>query len=617
MDYESMNRAFIRGWQTWNVRSVLSHVHMPDGLAVNLIFKEYATGSVLKETLIGRIGPGNKPSPAIEQAFPGLHTFDGRYTQMTVRWREMDISVESARDGEDLLLLVTPLSFQPKPVLLGAEVGYLWNREGTVMRRCETVTCEGPEGAVTVRTTGAWMDDKNLPIQTPCLTVALTGPAAVYTGRERSLDEVMAAIAGARADAEKSGEAYGDLQGMYQAIECALSWDTIYDPAKDRVISPVSRLWSLGNGGWVLFCWDNFFAGFMAGLGCRELAYSNLIGILDEATDDGFVPNFAYATGQKSADRSQPPVGSAMVLETYRRYREKWLVERMYRGLLRWNTWYAENRRNPDGSMSWGSNPIPVLYGNYWESHGVDERFGAALESGLDNSPMYDDVPFDRTTHRLYLSDVGLTGLYILDCRSLIQLAREIGRDEDIPVLQQRLDMAEAGLETLWDEENGFYYNRRTDTGEFSRRVSPTNFYALFSDRVPPERAKRIAKEHYYNPEEFYGDWMIPSIARNDPAFPEQNYWRGRVWGPMNFLTYEALMRTGLQDVRADLAEKSLHMFWPEWDEKRHVHENYSAITGEGCDVTNSDRFYHWGALLALIALIERGHMPGFGTDLD
>ncbi len=58
-------------------------------------------------------------------------------------------------------------------------------------------------------------------------------------------------------------------------------------------------------------------------------------------------------------------------------------------------------------------------------------------------------------------------------------------------------------------------------------------------------------------------------------------------------------------------------MFRPEWDEKRHVHENYSAITGEGCDVVNSDRFYHWGALLALIALIEEGHMPGFGTDLN
>jgi hypothetical protein len=42
-----------------------------------------------------------------------------------------------------------------------------------------------------------------------------------------------------------------------------------------------------------------------------------------------------------------------------------------------------------------------------------------------------------------------------------------------------------------------------------------------------------------------------------------------------------------------------------------HVHENYSADTGEGCDKSNSDRFYHWGGLLGLIALIEAGHLGG------
>ena len=55
------------------------------------------------------------------------------------------------------------------------------------------------------------------------------------------------------------------------------------------------------------------------------------------------------------------------------------------------------------------------------------------------------------------------------------------------------------------------------------------------------------------------------------------------------------------------LAEKSLRIFEPEWKENRHVHENYNAITGEGCDVPSSDKFYHWGALLAAIALRNRG----------
>jgi glycogen debranching enzyme len=172
-------------------------------------------------------------------------------------------------------------------------------------------------------------------------------------------------------------------------------------------------------------------------------------------------------------------------------------------------------------------------------------------------------------------------------------------------------------LDGLWDEEYGFYCNRRTDTGAFSRRISPTNFYALFSPSVPKERLRRIVDGHYFNPEEFYGDWMLPSIARNDPAFPDQDYWRGRVWAPLNFLVYMALLGHDLPDVRRDLAEKSAAIFLKEWDERRHVHENYNSITGEGCDAHNSDRFYHWGALLPVIALAERGLLPGFGGPLE
>ena len=357
---------------------------------------------------------------------------------------------------------------------------------------------------------------------------------------------------------------YGDMREMYKAMESALGWDTIYDAKHDRVISPVSRLWSISSGGYVLFCWDNFFAGFMASLGNKELAYSNLKEILNEQTKDGFVPNFAYATGQCSADRSQPPVGSAMLLETYRRLGDKWIVEEMYDGLLTWNRWFAEHRMNPSGALCWGSEEIPVLYGNRWESEGVNDVFGAALESGLDNSPMYDEIPFNKETNRLELEDVGLTGLYILDCRSLIELAILIGRDEYIPELQKRMHQACVGLENLWDEEKGFYYNRRTDTGEFSRRISPTNFYALFSPNVSPERQRRIADEHYYNSNEFYGEWMMPSIARNDASFFDQEYWRGRIWAPLNFLVYLALSRTELKDVGHDLAQKSAKLFMKE-----------------------------------------------------
>ena len=43
-EYEQLKTDMMQGWKTWNVNSVFSFVHMPDGLSVNLSMKEYRNG---------------------------------------------------------------------------------------------------------------------------------------------------------------------------------------------------------------------------------------------------------------------------------------------------------------------------------------------------------------------------------------------------------------------------------------------------------------------------------------------------------------------------------------------------------------------------------------------
>ena len=127
----------------------------------------------------------------------------------------------------------------------------------------------------------------------------LTGPVGVSTGKQRTLDEIEAAIARQKAAYEKSIADAGANGPILDAIETTLGWDTIYEPEKGRVISPVSRVWSVGWGGYVLFDWDTFFAATMAGMGSKDLAYANALEILREETPEGFVPNYARAGGME------------------------------------------------------------------------------------------------------------------------------------------------------------------------------------------------------------------------------------------------------------------------------------------------------------------------------
>ncbi|MBE6896684.1 MAG: hypothetical protein E7477_06240, partial [Ruminococcaceae bacterium] len=96
---------------------------------------------------------------------------------------------------------------------------------------------------------------------------------------------------------------------------------------------------------------------------------------------------------------------------------------------------------------------------------------------------------------------------------------------------------------------------------------------------------------------------IMPTIARNDPAYPDQDYWRGRIWAPTNFLAYIAMKHAGLKKECNDFADKSEDLLLKEWRLHGHVHENYCGDTGMGCNKGNSDKFYHWGGLLAYIAL--------------
>ena len=600
--YEELNRIKLQGWNTWYVRSMTTHVLMPGALAISLGIKDRREGPYLNEVLKG-------PQTVV----PGFRSYDGSYTDMTLEWEGIHLRIETAVENGDWVARVTPTNCHPRPSLLVAECGLLWNRPGRWERAGDAMRGSACDEHVILYPAGPLIEEPCVWTLTPYIAQELSGPVGLSTGRRRTLAEIGAILERNRSREEERLKRFGDLSEVYRAASSSLAWNTVYDPVKDRVITPVARTWCRGHG-WVLFEWDTYFAAYMLSVDNPELAMLNAVAITDEITPEGLVPNFACAQGFASRDRSEPPVGGWVCRELYRAGGARWFLERVYPHLLTWNRWWWAKRRNRGDLLSWGSTPYVPVLGAYWERTHVNERIGASLESGLDNSPMYDDVPFDTERHLLELHDVGLCSLYVADCEALAELADILGRTGEAAELRERAGKVRAAMKAeLWDDSFGLFLNRRTDTGGFSRRISPTNFYALLADAATPAQAERMVREHLYNPAEFWGEWVLPSIARNDPAYPEQSYWRGRVWGPMNFLVYIALRRSGQARACRDLAEKSKALLLKGWLAHGHVCENYNAETG---DMTvaegkmGGDSFYYWGGLLGTIALMEAGFYP-------
>jgi putative isomerase len=590
-EYDGVQKSLGQGWNTWDVYSVAAQVLLPEGFTIRMGLRHNSTlnsDAFLSDMQIGRQGKED------EVLFPGPHTWDGSYSELRLSWRGHEVLLQTAHDGEDLVMLATPVASNTSiPPTLVVSTGVLWNRPGRAEKLGDHIEFHNASRAIPVFWTGREETSGALPVASPYFAAPFQDAIGVSTGHPRSVEQIRAVLDGRR----PAGGA------TLQAIETVMGWDTIYDPSLARVITPVSRLWSAGWGGHVLFEWDTFFAASLAAVGDRNLAYANSIEILREATPEGFVPNYSRAGGWKSFDRSEPPVGSITVLGLYRKFHDAWLLRDTFEPLLRWNRWWDEHRQL-DGYIVLGtdagnrpSNPDDASIGTLQ---------GAKYESGLDNSPMYDNAPFDRKTNRMRVADVGMMSLYIADCNALGDIAEALGKDHEAQALRNRGERYTARLQTLWDVDTGMFLNRDLDTGILSKRLSPTNFYPMLALAASGRQAGRMVREHLLNPEEFWGDWMIPSIERSDPAFHDQDYWRGRVWGPMNYLVYLGLQKYVQPEARKRLAQRSLALFNKGWLEKGHVSENYNAVTGSGDDVSSSDRFYHWGALLALIDYLEQ-----------
>ena len=611
--YKQVQRRLAQGWNTWDVNSVTTQVLLPEGLAIHVGLKHNTTrgsDAFLRDSLIGRQDSG------AEQVVPGPHSWDGNYTDLQISWKGHIWRIRSAQEDSSLVMLATPLPSETNstlPPTIVFSVDFLWDLPGMTLRQPGFIETRGASGVVPVYCTcGASGGDSanesfNIPIGGPYFAASFDEPIGLSTGKRRTLAQIDAVIE-RRYNAYRQSLEPADTSSVREtapivdAIETTLGWDTIYEPTKRRVVSPVSRIWSIGRGGYVLFDWDTFFAATMAAIGSRDLAYANAIEILREMTPQGFVPNVARTGGWKSFDRSEPPVGAITVFGLYRKFHDRWFLEDTFDPLLRWNRWWSEHR-DIQGYLTWGSDGENQP-GNA-DDHSKGTRQGAILESGLDNSPMYDSgdlrSPVTPARVRRRWPDEPLY-------RGLRCARRNCGRSREN---RRRCRTAWSGrpLPRKTGHTMGREHGNLSEQGSAHRAIQFAAFADKFLSHAGSISHPGAGPDHvgsaFTQPSRILGRMGHTLDCAGRCRLPDQNYWRGRIWGPMNYLVYLGLCNYDDPDVRRQFAEKSYNLFLKEWSEKRHVHENYNAISGTGDDVHNSDRFYHWGALLGYIQYLE------------
>ena len=295
-----------------------------------------------------------------------------------------------------------------------------------------------------------------------------------------------------------------------------------------------------------MWLWDSAFHSLGAQHLDPELGRDCIRAVLTRQRSDGFIPHTMAPDPRDDSPMTQPPVIAWATWELYSLNPDRGFLKEVYPGLKAYLEWDLANMdRLGTGLLQ-------------WQFPGPD--------SGMDNSPRFDDgADFDAVDLNCFAAN---------ECQRLELMAKELGLNEDAEQWRRRnMDLIYRINERLWNDEDGFYYDRRGD-GSWVEVKTVDDFLPLFSGVANSRRATVLVGDHLMNSKEFWPDFPIPSVAINESKF-ELDMWRGPTWINYNSLIIHGLQRYGYEELAQELTKRTVRELCRWRAERSSIYEFY------------------------------------------
>ena len=288
-------------WSTWDVSCLNAVMKVPELVELRIALFDRKSKVLVDEMRW----------ESVEQFGP--HSVDGSYFEITLRHGSILFRIEFSGWGECFVYKVTPIDTKPTTRFFVS--GLLrWNAAGRIENTGQSLLIRA--GGSNYKIDGLGEQDRQTAINALHPGILMDGTKPFYLRCNHALDEkemdsLLSQKKTAWLESCVSGE--GVLEDAPEAIIKGIAWNTIYEPIKKRVCTPVTREWCIIKperpwfGAYVLFAWDTCFAGILSGMQDENLAYQQIFSLLQEFSK-GTIP-LASSEVSKFDERSQPPVG--------------------------------------------------------------------------------------------------------------------------------------------------------------------------------------------------------------------------------------------------------------------------------------------------------------------
>lgn len=243
------------------------------------------------------------------------------------------------------------------------------------------------------------------------------------------------------------------------------------------------------------------------------------------------------------------------------------------------------------------------------------------LPSGLDDYPR-PEPPSLRELHADALAWVGASAM------ALLRAAEQLGRADEAGVFRAHVDGALHNLDALhWDPAAKVYCDATTTTtttaAEYAKRACHVGYASVLPALLGLLNASHprlpAVLETLSDPATLWSEHGLRSLSAGDALYGTgEDYWRGKVWVPLNALAVLRLRAVGLEGARAhaaatavqgralelaaELRRRVVGTVYRSWAKTGFAWEQYDDVTGEG---KRTRAFTGWTACVLLLMGLE------------
>ncbi len=240
-----------------------------------------------------------------------------------------------------------------------------------------------------------------------------------------------------------------------------------------------------------------------------------------------------------------------------------------------------------DGELSWVDDKIYERLKkslDYWlyerdPNHNQLSRWRSSIETGMDDQHERGGI-----WRMDYDEGVDLNSYLCRECLAYAIICENRGENKRAEEYRAIAEQRKTAVLTMWDEEDGFFYDRDERDDSVTKVKSVSGLLPLWVQLVSEAQAKRMVEEHILNPQEFWRGYPVPALAATEPGYSPVHIpgdigcnWRANTWIPTNYMVTHGMKKYGYDKEAYALAESSRELV-----RKSGNREYYVTESGEG-----------------------------------